>query len=68
MWLRVSLLRFGVPAGQIAVMHRIIVDEKTARVLARSHFSRPQQLLDVRQSERESGDCGCASGPGRSMQ
>ena len=28
MWLRVSLLRFGVPAGQIAVMHRIIVDEK----------------------------------------
>ena len=28
MWLRVSLLSFGGPAGQIAVMHRIIVDEK----------------------------------------
>src|SRR5215207_4374621 len=27
-WLRVSLLSFGGPAGQIAVMHRIIVDEK----------------------------------------
>lgn len=27
-WLRVSLLSFGGPAGQIAVMHRIIVEEK----------------------------------------
>lgn len=27
-WLRVALLSFGGPAGQIAVMHRIIVDEK----------------------------------------
>src|SRR5215203_2724850 len=27
-WLRVSLLSFGGPAGQIAVMHTIIVDEK----------------------------------------
>ncbi|EJZ18081.1 chromate transporter, partial [Rhizobium sp. Pop5] len=27
-WLRVSALSFGGPAGQIAVMHRIIVDEK----------------------------------------
>ena len=27
-WLRVSLLSFGGPAAQIAVMHRIIVDEK----------------------------------------
>src|SRR3954462_5593074 len=27
-WLRVAALRFGGPAGQIAVMHRIIVDEK----------------------------------------
>src|SRR5258705_12477089 len=27
-WLRVALLRFGGPAGQIAVMHRILVDEK----------------------------------------
>jgi chromate transporter len=27
-WLRVAMLSFGGPAGQIAVMHRIIVDEK----------------------------------------
>jgi len=27
-WLRVALLSFGGPAGQIAVMHRIIVDDK----------------------------------------
>ena len=27
-WSRVALLSFGGPAGQIAVMHRIIVEEK----------------------------------------
>src|SRR4029078_321171 len=27
-WARVALLSFGGPAGQIAVMHRIIVEEK----------------------------------------
>ena len=27
-WLRVASLSFGGPAGQIAVMHRIIVDER----------------------------------------
>src|SRR5438067_7373355 len=27
-WLRVAAMSFGGPAGQIAVMHRIIVDEK----------------------------------------
>src|SRR6187455_457687 len=27
-WLRVAALSFGGPAGQIAVMHRIIVEEK----------------------------------------
>jgi chromate transporter len=26
-WLRVALLSFGGPAGQIAVMHRILVEE-----------------------------------------
>jgi hypothetical protein len=26
-WIRISLLSFGGPAGQIAVMHRILVDE-----------------------------------------
>ena len=28
MWIRVALLSFGGPAGQIAVMHRIVVEEK----------------------------------------
>ena len=27
-WLRVAMLSFGGPAGQIAVMHRILVEEK----------------------------------------
>ena len=27
-WLKVGLLGFGGPAGQIALMHRIIVEEK----------------------------------------
>jgi chromate transporter len=27
-WLRIALLSFGGPAGQIAVMHRVLVDEK----------------------------------------
>ncbi|MFC0240210.1 chromate efflux transporter [Rhodopseudomonas telluris] len=27
-WLRIALLSFGGPAGQISVMHRIVVDEK----------------------------------------
>src|SRR6516164_4232420 len=27
-WLRVALLSFGGPAGQIAIMHRILVEEK----------------------------------------
>src|SRR6266849_2070706 len=28
-WCRIALLSFGGPAGQIAVMHRILVEEKT---------------------------------------
>jgi chromate transporter len=35
-WLRISLLSFGGPAGQIAVMHRILVDEK--RWISESRF------------------------------
>ena len=27
-WVKISLLSFGGPAGQIAMMHRILVDEK----------------------------------------
>lgn len=35
-WLRIGLLSFGGPAGQIAVMHRILVDEK--RWISESRF------------------------------
>src|ERR671932_2617322 len=35
-WLRVALLSFGGPAGQIAVMHRIVVEEK--RWVSESRF------------------------------
>jgi chromate transporter len=35
-WLRVALLSFGGPAGQIAVMHRILVEEK--RWISESRF------------------------------
>ena len=35
-WLRVALLSFGGPAGQIAVMHRIVVEEK--RWISESRF------------------------------
>ena len=35
-WLRVALLSFGGPAGQIAVMHRIVIDER--RWISRARF------------------------------
>ncbi len=35
-WMRVALLSFGGPAGQIAVMHRILVEEK--RWISESRF------------------------------
>ena len=35
-WLRVASLSFGGPAGQIAVMHRILVEEK--RWISESRF------------------------------
>src|SRR5918994_7841556 len=35
-WLRVAVLSFGGPAGQIAVMHRIVVEEK--RWISESRF------------------------------
>tara|TARA_R100000963_G_scaffold32287_2_gene23904 strand:+ start:1073 stop:2518 length:1446 start_codon:yes stop_codon:yes gene_type:complete len=35
-WLRIAMLSFGGPAGQIAVMHRILVDEK--RWVSESRF------------------------------
>ena len=35
-WLRVALLSFGGPAGQIAVMHRVLVEEKNGSPTAGS--------------------------------
>src|SRR5947209_7755184 len=35
-WMRIALLSFGGPAGQIAVMHRILVEEK--RWISESRF------------------------------
>ena len=41
-WARIALLSFGGPAGQIAVMHRILVEEKRwmgdGRFLHAFHF------------------------------
>jgi chromate transporter len=42
-WLRVAALSFGGPAGQIAVMHRIIVDEK--KWVGENRFLHATQLL-----------------------
>ena len=42
-WLRVALLSFGGPAGQIAVMHRILVEEK--RWISESAVPACAQLL-----------------------
>src|SRR5258708_12802808 len=38
-WLRVAALSFGGPAGQIAVMHRILVEEK--RWIGETRFLHP---------------------------
>ncbi|MBT5647368.1 MAG: chromate transporter, partial [Rhodospirillaceae bacterium] len=35
-WLKIGLLSFGGPAGQIALMHRVLVDEK--RWISESRF------------------------------
>ena len=42
-WLRVAMLSFGGPAGQIAVMHRILVEEK--RWISEEPFLARAQLL-----------------------
>ena len=39
-WLRVAALSFGGPAGQIAVMHRILVEEKTLDLARRGSSTR----------------------------
>jgi chromate transport protein ChrA len=42
-WMRVAALSFGGPAGQIAVMHRILVEEKKMD-FGRAVFTRAQLL------------------------
>jgi len=42
-WLRVAVLSFGGPAGQIAVMHRILVEEKNW--ISESRFLPRAELL-----------------------
>ena len=44
-WARVAALSFGGPAGQIAVMHRIIVEEK--KWIGENRFPAGAQLLHV---------------------
>src|SRR3546814_6477631 len=41
-WIRVALLSFGGPAGQIAVMHRILVEERSEE-----HTSELQSLMRI---------------------
>jgi chromate transporter len=40
-WFRVALLSFGGPAGQIAVMHRIVVQER--RWISEARFLRSRR-------------------------
>src|SRR3546814_8829664 len=43
-WVRIAALSFGGPAGQIAVMHRILVDEKKR---SEEHTSELQSLMRI---------------------
>ena len=54
-WLRVALLSFGGPAGQIAVMHRILVEEK--RWISESRFLARTQLLHAVARPRSTAAC-----------
>ena len=44
-WLRVAALSFGGPAGQIAVMHRIVVEEK--RWVGDGRFLNALKVIDI---------------------
>jgi chromate transporter len=65
-WARVAALSFGGPAGQIAVMHRILVEEKRwigeNRFLhALNYWARSQQLCHQPPFRLSRGQrCGCA--------
>jgi chromate transporter len=54
-WLRIAALSFGGPAGQIAVMHRILVDEK--RWIGEHRFPACAQLLHA--AARPGGAAAC---------
>ena len=67
-WLRVAALSFGGPAGQIAVMHRILVEEK--RWIGESAVPARAQLLHAAAGPRGAAarrpiSAGCCTGPRR---
>ena len=43
-WAKIGILSFGGPAGQIALMHLILVDERRWISEARSHLCIPRAL------------------------
>ncbi len=63
-WIRIGLLSFGGPAGQIALMHRILVEEKRwvseARFLNALNFC--MLLPGPRRSNSPSISAGCCMG------
>jgi chromate transporter len=54
-WVRVAILSFGGPAGQIAVMHRIIVEEK--HWISESRFPARAELLHAAARPRGAAVC-----------
>ena len=64
-WARVAALSFGGPAGQIAVMHRILVEEKRwigeARFLHALNYC--MLLPGPRRSSSQSTSAGCCTRP-----
>jgi len=51
-WLRIGLLSFGGPAGQIALMHRVLVDEKTGEPKPED-LSTMKRYLELRKKAKQ---------------
>ena len=49
-WMRVAILSFGGPAGQIAVMHRILVQE--LRWISDARFLEPPRCVHLQWREQ----------------
>ena len=64
-WLRVAILSFGGPAGQIAVMHRILVEEKNwiRRGNSCTHSITACCCRGRKHSNSRSISAGCCTGP-----